>query len=62
MPLAKSFWSLKFGILTNDFGLGRMVSVAERRDNASTAQVALTAWLKALSRFADRDFVVLAAF
>jgi PhnB protein len=28
MPLAKTFWSPKFGMLTDRFGVGWMVSVA----------------------------------
>jgi len=28
MPLGKTFWSPKFGMLTDQFGVGWMVSVA----------------------------------
>ena len=30
MPLAKTFWSPKFGMLTDRFGVGWMVSVAPK--------------------------------
>jgi PhnB protein len=30
MPLAKTFWSPKFGMLTDRFGVGWMVSVAAK--------------------------------
>lgn len=31
MPLAKTFWSPKFGMLTDKFGIGWMVSVAHKQ-------------------------------
>jgi PhnB protein len=32
MPLAKTFWSPSFGILTDRFGLGWMISIADQQE------------------------------
>ena len=36
MPLEKTFWAPKFGMLTDRFGVGWMVSVAHKPESAAT--------------------------
>lgn len=36
MPLEKTFWAPKFGMLTDRFGVGWMVSVAPKSESATT--------------------------